>query len=105
MHERKTQGLTQTQLAGLSGVGITFLSNLENGKQTAELGKTLNVLATLGLTFSQKGEAMSDLQVSLYREGDRSVYLQLTTWSVHRSSIDSAKSLLWLSATRETLET
>lgn len=49
MHERKTQGLTQAQLAGLSGVGITFLSNLENGKQTAELGKTLNVLATLGL--------------------------------------------------------
>lgn len=49
MQERKAQGLTQTQLAGLSGVGITFLSNLENGKQTAELGKTLNVLATLGL--------------------------------------------------------
>ena len=49
MHERKAQGLTQTQLAGLSGVGITFLSNLENGKETAELGKTLNVLATLGL--------------------------------------------------------
>ena len=49
MHERKARGLAQTQLAGLSGVGITFLSNLENGKQTAELGKTLNVLATLGL--------------------------------------------------------
>ena len=49
MHERKAQELTQTQLAGLSGVGITFLSNLENGKQTAELGKTLNALATLGL--------------------------------------------------------
>ena len=49
MHERKAQELTQTQLAGLSGVGITFLSNLENEKQTAKLGKTLNVLATLGL--------------------------------------------------------
>ena len=49
VHERKAQGLTQTQLAGLSGAGITFLSNLENGKQTAELGKTLNVLAALGL--------------------------------------------------------
>ena len=49
VHERKAQGLTQTQLAGLSGAGITFLSNLENGKQTAELGKTLNVLAELGL--------------------------------------------------------
>ncbi len=47
--KEKPRGTTQTQLAGLSGVGITFLSNLENGKQTAELGKTLNVLATLGL--------------------------------------------------------
>ena len=28
MPERTAQGLTQTQLAGLSGVGITFLSNL-----------------------------------------------------------------------------
>ena len=49
MHEGKAWGLTQTQLAELSGVGITFLSNLENGKQTAELGKTFNALATLGL--------------------------------------------------------
>lgn len=47
--ERKHQGLTQVQLAGLSGVGTTFLSNLENGKPTAELGKTLDVLMTLGL--------------------------------------------------------
>ena len=56
MHERKAQGLAQTQLAGLSGVGITFLSNLENGKQTAELGKTLNVLATLGLVIISRRE-------------------------------------------------
>lgn len=47
--ERKRQGLTQTDLAGLSGVGITFLSQLENGKETAEIGKALNVLATLGI--------------------------------------------------------
>mgnify|MGYP004489244855 FL=1 len=47
--ERKHQGLTQVQLAGLSGVGTTFLSNLENGKPTAELGKTFDVLMTLGL--------------------------------------------------------
>lgn len=47
--ERKRQGFTQTELAGLCGVGLTFLSNLENGKQTAELGKTLNVLAMLGI--------------------------------------------------------
>lgn len=47
--ERKRQGFTQTEFAGLCGVGLTFLSNLENGKQTAELGKTLNVLTMLGI--------------------------------------------------------
>lgn len=47
--ERKRQGFTQTELAGLCGVGLTFLSNLENGKQTAELGKMLNVLTMLGI--------------------------------------------------------
>lgn len=47
--ECKRQGFTQTELAGLCGVGLTFLSNLENGKQTAELGKTLNVLTMLGI--------------------------------------------------------
>lgn len=64
MRERKAQGLTQTQLAGLSGVGITFLSNLENGKQTAELGKTLNVLAMLGLDLL--AERRSDEQPSSF---------------------------------------
>lgn len=47
--ERKRQGFTQAEFAGLCGVGITFLSQLENGKETAELGKTLTVLTTLGL--------------------------------------------------------
>ena len=46
---RKSQGLTQAELAGLSGVGITFLSNIENGKETAEIGKVLIVANTLGL--------------------------------------------------------
>ena len=47
--ERKRQGFTQAEFAGLCGVGITFLSQLENGKETAELGKTLAVFTTLGL--------------------------------------------------------
>ena len=46
---RKSLGLTQAELAGLSGVGITFLSNIENGKETAEIGKVLVVANTLGL--------------------------------------------------------
>lgn len=47
--ERRAQGLTQTELAGFSGVGLTFISNLENGKRTAEVGKALQVAETLGL--------------------------------------------------------
>ena len=47
--ERKRQGLTQAELAGLCGVGITFLSQLENGKDSAEIGKTLRVLTMLGI--------------------------------------------------------
>lgn len=47
--ERKRQGLTQAELAGYSGVGVTFLSQLENGKGTAEMDKALTVLATLGI--------------------------------------------------------
>ena len=47
--ERRQQGLTQTELADLCGVSLSFVSNLENGKPTAELAKTLTVLTTLGL--------------------------------------------------------
>ncbi len=42
-------GLTQLDTAGLCGVGERFLSELERGKPTASLGKTLQVLNRLGL--------------------------------------------------------
>lgn len=47
--QRKSQGLTLEQLSGLSGLGMRFLSELERGKATAELGKTLQVARLLGL--------------------------------------------------------
>lgn len=42
-------GLTQLNAAGLCGVGERFLSELERGKTTVELGKVLQVLNRLGL--------------------------------------------------------
>lgn len=48
---RKQQGLTQEDLAGLTGTGRRFISDLEQGKETAELGKVLLVLAALGLAL------------------------------------------------------
>lgn len=47
--ERKALGLTQADLALTSGTGMRFISDLENGKPTCQLGKTLVVLRTLGL--------------------------------------------------------
>lgn len=46
---RKKQELTQVQLAQLSNVGVRFLSDLENGKPTCEVEKTLKVLSNLGI--------------------------------------------------------
>ena len=47
--ERKALGLTQADLALTSGTGLRFISDLENGKPTCQLGKTMTVLQTLGL--------------------------------------------------------
>ena len=45
---RRSQGLRQDQLAGAAGVGVRFLSELEGGKTTVQLGKVLAVLRALG---------------------------------------------------------
>ena len=47
--ERLRQKLTQTDLAGISGVGITFISQLENGKETVEMRCVIRVLTMLGI--------------------------------------------------------
>lgn len=53
--ERRAQGLTQTNLADLSGVSLSFVLGLEHGKATAELGKALRVVQTLGMdVFCQR---------------------------------------------------
>ena len=49
---RKVQGATQAEFASLCGVGVRFVSELENGKPTVELGKVLTVLQCLGLELS-----------------------------------------------------
>ena len=46
---RKQAGLTQRELAAECGCGVRFLSDLENGKPTIELGRTIRVLNTLSL--------------------------------------------------------
>jgi len=47
---RLSLGLTQADAAGLLGVGIRFLSELERGKPTLEIERVLRVAIGLGLT-------------------------------------------------------
>jgi y4mF family transcriptional regulator len=46
---RKQQDLTQTDLALLADVGVRFLVDLENGKETCQLGLALRVMQALGI--------------------------------------------------------
>lgn len=50
--ERKQQGLTQEQLAGLTGVGVRFVRELEAGKESCQIGRALQVATGLGLLLS-----------------------------------------------------
>jgi HTH-type transcriptional regulator/antitoxin HipB len=49
---RKQQGLRQDQLAAAANVGVRFIIDLEAGKPTAQMGKTLAVVRALGLTLT-----------------------------------------------------
>ena len=49
---RKLRGLTQQQLADLAGCSIMYVSALERGKETAELGKALKILDVLDVEVS-----------------------------------------------------
>jgi y4mF family transcriptional regulator len=49
---RKKLGVTQKDLALTSGTGIRFVIDLEKGKETCEIGKTLALLNTLGINMT-----------------------------------------------------
>ena len=53
---RKLRGLNQQQLADLAGCSIMYVSQLERGKETADLGKALKILDVLDvdITFSDR---------------------------------------------------
>jgi y4mF family transcriptional regulator len=48
---RRDLQLTQTELADVSGVTLRFVSELENGKESAQLAGIQRVLAALGLNW------------------------------------------------------
>jgi HTH-type transcriptional regulator / antitoxin HipB len=58
---RKRQALTQAEAAGLTGVGVRFMSELENGKPTVRLETLIKVLRGYGLQIQLVGPGLADL--------------------------------------------
>jgi len=46
---RKAQGLTQHELALTANTAPRFISDLENGKATCQIGKAIHVATALGI--------------------------------------------------------
>lgn len=49
---RKELKYTQGYISVITGLSVSFLSDLENGKSTAEIGKTIEVINLLGLDIN-----------------------------------------------------
>ena len=54
---RKELHYTQAFLAEFTGFSVSFISDVERGKATAEIGKTLRLLMILGLDLSVERRA------------------------------------------------
>jgi HTH-type transcriptional regulator/antitoxin HipB len=55
-NQRKSLGLTQTEVALSCGVGIRFISDLENGKPSCQIEKALLVMESIGLKLYINGQ-------------------------------------------------
>lgn len=57
---RKAMGLRQDEFAAAAGVGLRFVVELEGGKPTIQLGRTLAVLAAAGLDLQLRGGSLTN---------------------------------------------
>lgn len=53
-HVRKSQTLDQETAGLLSGNGLTFISQFENGKESVEIARVFKLLAQLGIELEIK---------------------------------------------------
>ncbi len=55
---RKEQQLTQQQLAATTGVGIRFVRELEQGKESCHIGKAMATISMLGIDIHINGKKL-----------------------------------------------
>jgi HTH-type transcriptional regulator/antitoxin HipB len=68
---RTSLGLTQENLALAAGTGLRFIIDLEKGKPTCQLQKTLTVLNTLGIQITLSPPLAAVSQDTKQAQGSR----------------------------------
>jgi len=58
---RKSQGLTQLDVAGLGNTGNRVIVDIENGKPTVQLQKVLDLMELLGLELAVKQKGIRNV--------------------------------------------
>lgn len=53
---RQTLGLKQPDLALAANVGTRFIVDVESGKETAQIGRVLRILAALGIHLTARSD-------------------------------------------------
>ena len=53
-NRRKALGYTQSYISEVTGFSASFISELENGKETAEIGKAIILANMLGLNLNME---------------------------------------------------
>lgn len=56
LKKRKAQGLTQKDVAFACNVGVRYIVDLENGKETCQIGKALKIVSRLGIKLEVMDE-------------------------------------------------
>lgn len=64
--QRRTAGLTQTELADRAGVSRRWLADLEGGKSTAEIGLVLKAVLALGLMVDVQPDTPPEFDLDEY---------------------------------------
>jgi y4mF family transcriptional regulator len=75
---RRQRGLTQAELARASGVTQAWISQVEQGKDNAQIGKVLRLLSYLGVRL-RVGEAPWDPQTPPREQDGPNVLSQVLT--------------------------
>ncbi len=66
---RRDQGLTQAEVADLAGVSRKWVSEVEQGKPSAEMGRVLQVAHALGFEITCVRAPEPELDLSAYVAG------------------------------------